>query len=207
MRWQDMIFPDNSESLRASILKPRGATPEVLCKRRIRSMGTMMGLLFVRAYSVASNKGGLFYQFTHWTFTSMWVAYTTLSIAHIFNNDMKKKFYEKPDRIDDTIMPYRVCYAAIIMYEWSYIAAATIMIAYSALEYPFSNIDGTWELEGRAWYIDLLGHVIHVAPYGIAIWEYSISSIRIELYRVPLYVILLIFYTLVNVGEGEIRGI
>ena len=76
----------------------------------------------------------------------MWVAYTTLSIAHIFNNDLKKKFYEKPDRIDDTIMPYSVCYAAIIMYEWSYIAAATIMIAYTDsvfIHYTFLGIYGT----------------------------------------------------------------
>ena len=103
-------------------------------------------------------------------------------------------------------MPYKLCYAAIVMYEWSYIAAATIMIGYSCLEYPFSNLDGTWNLEGRAWYIDLLGHIIHVAPCGVALWEYSISSIRLEVHRLPLYICLLIFYTLVNIGEGEIRG-
>lgn len=135
----------------------------------------------------------------------MWVAYTALSVAHIFNNDLKREVYEKPERIDITKMPYRLCFPTIIMYEWSIIASATIMIGYSCLEYPFSNLDGTWELEGRAWYIDVLGHVIHIAPCGIALWEYSISSIRFQLYRLPLYVCLLLFYSLVNISEGETR--
>lgn len=169
-RWNNFMFPDDCESLRESFLKPRDTTPEALCNCRIRTMSAMLGGLVLRAVGAGRSSSGFFYQFTYWSFLSMWGTYTVLSIAHIFNNDLSKKTYVWPAKIDTNTMPYRVCYLAIVIYEWNIISAATIMIGYTCLEYPFSRIDGSF-LE-RAWYIDLLGHLVHYAPISVSLWEY-----------------------------------
>ena len=110
------MFPDaEDETLKASFLKPFGVTPETLCKRRIRTMGFVIGVLFAKAFFL---KGGFFWQFTWWTFLSMWGTYTILALSHILNGDMKKQTYTQPAKIDTTKMPYKMCYIAIVMYEW-----------------------------------------------------------------------------------------
>ena len=134
----------------------------------------------------------------------MWGAYTVLTIAHIFNNDLGKQVYQQPSRIDTNRLPYRLCYVAIVMYEWNLIASLTIMFGYTCLEYPFSRKDGSWD--ARGWYFDLLGHLVHYAPIIVSLWEFNISSIRIELYRLPVYMILMSFYMLINISEGETQN-
>ena len=87
------------------------------------------------------------------------------------------------------------------LYEWNFASAVTIMIGYTALEYPFARLDGSWT--DRAWYWDVIGHVLHIAPVVVVWWEWRISSIRIQWHRLPFYVFLLLVYLLINIGEGE----